>query len=342
VKPVNDQLQMSGMGPIFLGGPRNILMNPARTSKFAPELGADHNGSEGMSLTREEVEFFSNKGFLSLEQLTSREEVLALKTSLEDLCERRVGEKEGAQEDFLAGEKHEVEKTAPQIMNPVNYLPELRRSQCYKNALSIAKQVLGDEATCTCDLAILKKANVGSGTPWHQDEAFRDPALEYHELNVWVALQDVTVENGCLHYLPESHNNEVLEHGPPNNDPTSQALQCIGAFDKQNAVACEIPAGGCTIHHSRMLHSAGPNVSDRARLAYIMIFGTPPTPAKHPREFPWLAQRDTAAQAQRRRWMRRGGVFIAAWRKLRRADFKSWGSAVNSITRSFRNLRSNY
>jgi ectoine hydroxylase-related dioxygenase (phytanoyl-CoA dioxygenase family) len=317
-------------------------LNPERNAGPVTEQDAARAASDGLRLTSDQIRFFENKGYLSLDQLATREEVLEMKASIEDLFERRVGANEGAQEDFLAGENHEVEKTAPQIMNPVNYLPALHRSRCFKNALSIAKQVFGEDASCTCDLAILKKANVGTSTPWHQDEAFRDPTLEYHEMNIWVALQDVTVENGCLHYLPESHKSEVLEHGPPNNDPTSQALQCIGPFEKQNAVACEIPAGGCTIHHSRMLHSAGPNVSDRSRLAYIMIFGIPPTPAKQLRQFPWLTQRETMAQEQRRRWMRSGGVFIAAWRKLRRGDFKSWGSTVQSITRSFRNLRSHY
>jgi ectoine hydroxylase-related dioxygenase (phytanoyl-CoA dioxygenase family) len=317
-------------------------MDPERNFKLASEPTSTHEVGVEVSLTREQVEFFANQGYISLGQLTTAEEVSGLKASIEDLFKRRVGEKEGAQEDFLAGQKREVRRTAPQIMNPVNYLPELHGTSCFRNAHSIAKQLLGENATCICDLAILKEANFGTGTPWHQDEAFRDPSMDYHELNVWVALQDVNIENGCLLYLPESHKNDVLEHGAPNNDPTSQALECIAPIDRQAAVACEIPAGGCTIHHSRMLHSAGPNVSDRPRMAYIMIFGTPPTPAKTTRAYPWLKKRETLAQAQRRRWMLRGGVFIAAWRKLRRGDFKSWGSTVGSIARSFRNIRSNY
>jgi ectoine hydroxylase-related dioxygenase (phytanoyl-CoA dioxygenase family) len=310
-----------------------------RDQKIGVALAVDatQNDTKGLRLTGEQVAFFKNEGYLVLDRLAAPKEILELRAKIKDLFDRKVGENEGAQEDFLAGEKHEVKKTAPQIINPVNYLPELHRTECFKNAQAIARQVLGEDARCTCDLAILKQANVGTGTPWHQDEAFRDPAMEYHEMNVWVALQDVTIENGCLRYLPESHKNEVLEHGPPNNDPTSQALQCIGAFDEGNAVACEIPAGGCTFHHSRMLHSAGPNVSAGSRLAYIMVFGTPPTRAKRARDFPWLAKRDTRAKEQRRRWMRRGGVFIAAWRKLRREEFRGWRYAVSSIARSFRN-----
>jgi ectoine hydroxylase-related dioxygenase (phytanoyl-CoA dioxygenase family) len=304
------------------------------------ESAASRDAGGALRLSDEQVARFYKDGYLPIQQITIPEEVHELRAGIEDLFQRRVGEKEGAQEDFLAGEKNGVKKTAPQIMNPVNYLPELHRTQCFKNAQAIARQILGENARCVCDLAILKQAYVGTGTPWHQDEAFRDPSLEYHEMNIWVALQDANAENGCLRYLPGSHQNEVLVHGPPNNDPTSQALECIGVFDKDTVVTCELPAGGCTMHHSRMLHGAGPNVSGDSRLAYVMVFGVPPTPARQAREFPWLAKRDTAARARRRQWMLRGGVLIAAWRKLRRDGFSSWNAVAQSVGRSIRNLRS--
>jgi ectoine hydroxylase-related dioxygenase (phytanoyl-CoA dioxygenase family) len=304
------------------------------------ECASSHAEMEAVRLNAEQVTFFQENGYLRIQQIATPEEVRELRARIEDLFERRVGEKEGAQEDFLAGEKNGIKRTAPQIMNPVNYVPELHRTRCFKNAQAIARQVLGQNARCICDLAIVKQAYTGTQTPWHQDEAFRDPALEYHEMNVWVALQDANVENGCLWYLPGSHQNEVLQHRPPNNDPTSQALECIGPFDLENVVTCELPAGGCTIHHSRTLHSAGPNVSAASRLAYVMVFGVPPVPAKQAREFPWLAQRDTAAQARRRRWLMHGGVFVAAWRKLRREQFTTWNSLSQGVGRSIRNFRS--
>ena len=315
-------------------------MYAQRKLETGAESETSQGAGEGLRLSAEQLATFEKNGYLPIPRIATPEDVRKLRAGIEDLFARHVGEKEGAQEDFLAGEKNGVKKSAPQIMNPVNYLPELHRTQCFKNAQAIARQVLGENARCTCDLAILKQAYIGTGTPWHQDEAFRDPTMEYHEMNIWVALQDANVENGCLRYLPGSHHNEVLEHGPPNNDTTSQALECIAPFDQANAVSCELPAGACTIHHSRMLHSAWPNVSAGSRLAYVMVFGVPPTPARQPRHFPWLAQRATLAQARRRQWMLRGGVFIAAWRKLRRDGFTGWNAMTQSIGRSIRNLRS--
>jgi ectoine hydroxylase-related dioxygenase (phytanoyl-CoA dioxygenase family) len=177
------------------------------------------------------------------------------------------------------------------------------------------------------------------GTPWHQDAAFRDPRFEYKEVAIWVPLQDVDVRSACLQFLPDSHKNQVLQHTWANNDPSSQALQCIGSFDRTSAVACPLPAGGCTIHHPRTLHCARANLSNVRRLAYIMTFGIAPMPAKQYRAFPWLDQRETLIQAHKRRWMRRGGLFITAWRRIRRGDVTGWRSTIYWLKRSARTFR---
>jgi hypothetical protein len=62
----------------------------------------------------------------------------------------------------------------------------------------------------------------------------------------------------------------------------------------KGGVACELPAGGATIHSSKTLHYTGPNVSAGPRRAYILGFGVPPTPLDEPRDFYWLEQQRTA------------------------------------------------
>jgi len=55
---------------------------------------------------------------------------------------------------------------------------------------------------------------------------------------------------------------------------------------KSKAVACPIPAGGCTIHHNRMMHYAGPNRSEIPRRAMILMFGVKPAQGGK-RDFWW-------------------------------------------------------
>jgi ectoine hydroxylase-related dioxygenase (phytanoyl-CoA dioxygenase family) len=273
-----------------------------------------------------QVEFLREQGFLSMPDLAPPDEVVRINSTLEELFRMRKGQNEGAYTDLIESADHAEAMTAPQILNPTNYAPALRRSQCFQNALKIAKQLLGEDAFCLFDLAILKKPSIGIATPWHQDEAFRDPQFEYNEVSIWVPLQEVRVETGCMQFIPRSHNTGVLLHDSPNHDPSSEALECIDSFDKSSAVACPLPAGGCTIHYPRTLHGTAPNTSDVPRLAYIMVFDLPPQLTSKKRLFVWREQKHTVAQERKRRWMLRGGLFVTLWRRMRRGDVARYPS----------------
>jgi ectoine hydroxylase-related dioxygenase (phytanoyl-CoA dioxygenase family) len=292
----------------------------------------DHRG-----LTAEQVQFFDEQGYLSVESLTCPEEIFQIRNIIQNLFDRRAGEKEGAYGELIDGEQNAT-VNSPQLLNPVNYAPQLHKTNCFANALKIAKTLLGPDARFFLDLSILKTPKTGAATPWHQDAAFRDPSFDYREIAIWVPLQQVGVESGCLQFIPGSHKGPILTHHPMNNDLSSQALECTPSLDGAG-VACPLPVGGCSIHQPRTLHCAGPNVSDAPRLAYIMVFGLPPRPASAPQIFPWLDQRETTTQKRKRKWMRKGGALITAWRRIRRGDLSNWQSALFWIRRSARTLR---
>jgi len=60
----------------------------------------------------------------------------------------------------------------------------------------------GEDVHCLWDLAILKQAKKGSPTPWHQDEASRDPHFDYNEITVWIPMQDTDAKSSCLQFIP--------------------------------------------------------------------------------------------------------------------------------------------
>ena len=304
--------------------------------QMAPAATAMRAEAAGPLIEAQEKSFREN-GFLRLEALTTPEEIAEIRAALEPLFEKHAGEKEGAFADQVAGAAAKV-MSAPQILNPVNYVPKLHHTACFKNALAIARQILGPEARCFFDLSILKMPKIGAATPWHQDEAFRDPNFEYNELTVWVPLQEVTVENGCLQFVPGSHRIPVLQHRSANNDPTSQAIECTETIDESAAVACPLKIGGATLHHHRTLHRSAPNVSGVPRFTYIMTFGLTPVRVSEERAFPWLSQKETPIQEQKKRWMRRGGVVVTVWRRLKRGDLTNWRAVVYGMKRSLRIL----
>lgn len=271
-------------------------------------------------LTADQIAFFREQGFLRLERLCDEKEVTFLRAVHDRLFAQKAGRDQGAQFDMVGLDEENAVATSPQIINPHFFTPELKDTAFRAAALAVARQLLGPEAHWDFEHAIVKPPRIGAPTPWHQDEAFRrNHPPGYQEVSIWMPLQDVTRESGCLEFIPGSHRGPVLPHASPGGDPRIHALECVGDFDRAKAVACPLPAGGCTIHHCRTLHSAGPNRSAEPRRAYVQGFLLPVVgnPRLSP-EFPWNAEKRTAASARKKRWRRTGGIFEEVARKVRR------------------------
>ena len=249
-------------------------------------------------LSDAQVNQFHTNGFLALHQIADLDEIATMRTLYDDLFERRVGREAGDHFDLAGADDDGTPPALEQILNPAHYAPEFKGLKCAQGALSIATQLLGPGTESQGDHAILKPAGRGAATPWHQDESYWNPTLSYNALSVWMPLQEATLENGCMHFIPGSHRFEVLPHHPINHDPRVHGLEVNEPVDERLAVACPLVAGGATFHLARTLHYAGENRTAMPRRAYIMMFGTPPTPFPGARRFPWLEARQTAREAR--------------------------------------------
>jgi phytanoyl-CoA hydroxylase len=93
------------------------------------------------------------------------------------------------------------------------------------------------------------------GQAWHQDEYFI-PTRDRSLTAVWIALDDATIENGCLWVLPGSHRRGVLYPTHPQTDPrfdcTVEAYEF--PYGDDDAVPVEIPAGTALIFNGYLLH----------------------------------------------------------------------------------------
>ena len=275
-------------------------------------------------LSPEQVASFRRDGFLSVPQIAPPEEVAQLREIFHRLFEGNVGWESGAQYDLVGTDGDDEPRKLPQLLDPVQFAPELATTRFRANALAIAVQLLGEGTVPWFEHAILKPPRYGAATPWHQDEAHRDdPGTAYEQLSIWMPLQEVTSENGCMRYIPGSHHGEVLEHRSPNDDPRITALECVGPFDPGSAAVCPLPAGGAVMHHCRTLHSAGPNRSDSPRCAYILSFRGPVRPNAAFAGYAWNAAKRTAAQERAQAWENRGGVLGRASRRAARSVVKT-------------------
>lgn len=254
------------------------IPNYAAPSQLAPDR----------QLTAAQVAFFKTHGYLAIDAIISAAEVARVREIYDRLFADRSGRAAGDTYDLAGtGDTGKAAKI-PQIIMPSKYAPELLLTQMVANIKSMARQLLGDAAYMTGDHAINKPPRESPATPWHQDEAYWNPAREYHALSIWIPLQPATKQNGCMYFVPGSHELEVVAHQPIGNDPRIPGLEVApGAADFSPAVACELPPGGATFHYSRTFHYTPPNLSDDYRRAYIASASLPEKIRAVPRVFPW-------------------------------------------------------
>jgi ectoine hydroxylase-related dioxygenase (phytanoyl-CoA dioxygenase family) len=110
--------------------------------------------------------------------------------------------------------------------------------------------------------------NVG----WHQDHHYWQCAQPANLLTAWLALDDVTEENGCMQVVPGSHTWGLLDA----SDFFEQDLDALRARIERatgrefRTVKCEMPAGALSFHHCLTIHGSGPNRSTRPRRSWAI------------------------------------------------------------------------
>jgi len=250
-----------------------------------------------MQLTAEQVLSFHLDGFLAIPTpVTDAAELAWMREVYDRIFAERAGRESGDQFDLAGSDEEGKQASLPQILNPAKYAPELLDGKYLKVIDGISKQLFGPDAAAGIAHAIFKPAGIGAATPWHQDEAYWDPEWQYQNASIWMPLQEATIENGCLWFVPGSHEWPILEHRPIGGDVRVHGLEMVDTSFADQAVACPLPAGGITIHRNRTAHYAGPNRSSTDRRALILGTSRPITPYPGIRSFPWNEVKQTARE----------------------------------------------
>jgi Phytanoyl-CoA dioxygenase (PhyH) len=236
----------------------------------------------------EDVEFFAENGFLAVERITTDEELAWLTELYEFIFAPENAGEPGAPVDRTNGPGEDAPANLTQAFMPEMRFPEILQTTYIHNARRYAAALLQidiDELSCWGHM--IRKLPGGRDAPWHQDEAYWDPELDYVALGCWLPLHEVTVEMGAMQFIPGSHRRGVLHHNHQNNDPVLHIL-VADDVDPSTAVACPLPAGGATFHHRRTLHYTAPNTTGRPRLAFPVEFQLAPKPRDEVPSWPWV------------------------------------------------------
>ena len=135
-----------------------------------------------------------------------------------------------------------------------------------------ASQLLGGAVRFWHDQLFCKPAMHGGVVAWHQDYSYWTRTKPMAHLTCWIGLDDSTVDNGCVHYVPGSHRWNLLP-------VTGLAGDMNAIKDVLNAeqwqqfnrhVPVELKAGECVFHHPLTIHGSFENRTPNPRRAVVI------------------------------------------------------------------------
>jgi hypothetical protein len=138
--------------------------------------------------------------------------------------------------------------------------------------LDIVEQVIGPDIILWGTTVFCKEATRGLEVPWHQDGQYW-PTRPRATVTVWIALDDATLENGCMRIIPGSHSMGDFEHEV--SDREDLVLNNVlndPRIDLATARDVVLEAGQISLHDVGLVHGSQPNRSARRRAGFAIRY----------------------------------------------------------------------
>jgi phytanoyl-CoA hydroxylase len=137
---------------------------------------------------------------------------------------------------------------------------------------ALAEALIGEPASADDPEWFNKPPATHHVTPPHQDNYYfcLEPA---NVLTIWMALDPVDAENGCLRYVDGSHRRGYRKHAKSQILGFSQGIMDYTTDDFNRELAALLQPGDVVAHHGMMIHRADANLSStRHRRSFAMVF----------------------------------------------------------------------
>lgn len=214
-------------------------------------------------VTQQMREQYETDGYFILERALSDEQLELLRSGAAYSIEKADREMDAAGVDRL-----KLNARGKRYFNEMIYRdrPELRQFLFSDTMAEICRATLGDQAYLFWEQYVIKAADpVDSAFAWHQDSGY---VHEEHKpyLTAWIALDDVTEENGSVYLLPYTRSG-IRSYVKHIQDEKTNDRVCY--FGSDPGLPVVAPAGSIVCFSSVVMHRSGSNMTDRLRRVYL-------------------------------------------------------------------------
>jgi phytanoyl-CoA hydroxylase len=223
------------------------------------------------TLTAQRIESYRTNGFLALPDFLDAGELATWRRVTEEAVAQRLGNTQGLSNDGAGGFGDDYyRRVFTQCLRLADIHAGMRELIYDRRIAELVGTLAGvDGIRVWHDQALFKPPH-GNPTSWHLDTPYWS-FCSHDALSIWIALDDATLQNGCMCYLPGTHQTARFDNSPigPN---MSDLFKLYPEWKNITPVPVPLPAGGAAIHNGLCAHAAGANMTNKPRRAMTCAY----------------------------------------------------------------------
>jgi phytanoyl-CoA hydroxylase len=227
-------------------------------------------------IMQSQVDFYQSNGYIVIEDFLNADELKtwreAVKTAVQERNGQKIPGKAGAigEDDGINKEADYFSKVFDQLINLWQTNEKVKELMFDPKIGKMAATLSGVGGIRIWHDQALFKRPWANPTSWHLDTPFWS-FTDRRALSIWVALDDATLENGCLFFIPGSHKETSFEN-PGIGKNMDSVFDFYPAFKTSRSVAAPMKAGSCSFHNGLTIHGAHANMTPGSRRAMTCAY----------------------------------------------------------------------
>jgi len=222
---------------------RDLRFHPATTSN--PKI-----------LSREQISAFNRDGYLTGLRIFGEEEITEIRRYFDELLARTLA---------AGGDSYSISTAHLRFGRVYDILTDRR-------IVDRVKDLLGEDVIAWGSHFFCKMPGDGKRVSWHQDSSYW-PLTPSKAVTAWLAIDDASVENACMRFIPASHHLGHLTYTLSETDEANVLNQTVvGAETLGQPIDDELKAGEISIHSDLLLHGSEANQSSKRRCGLTLRY----------------------------------------------------------------------
>jgi ectoine hydroxylase-related dioxygenase (phytanoyl-CoA dioxygenase family) len=227
-----------------------------------------------MHLTQAQIRQYCDQGFVLGPRVLDDGQIERLKSRIADIMEGRIQLPERLMGETVTRSKQKGQLPSVKVVNIFRHDKVFAEVLQTEAIGAVAHDLFEGPVRVWEDQMIFKPPFDNEAVlAWHRDYTYWDHVGPAELGTCWIALDDATIDNGCMHVVPGSHRWDYSYHREEvdGHDPRWPLRpERIPADADMTEAPCEVPAGHCHFHHCRTLHGSYGNKTDNPRHSYIL------------------------------------------------------------------------